>query len=105
MRMISLHSSALAMRRAFRGDLRGLRATHWEVSNKMVTSDKHSIVHGMMLKCFGYHDERERKASQKRLGTTSAGKSNELRLGDRNGLLSLNGVISKMRMTGMRRSM
>jgi hypothetical protein len=93
MRMVSLHSIAMAMRRAFRGNLRGLRATHSEVSNKMITNDKHSIVNGMMFKCLGYHDEGERNAHQKRLGTTSGGKSDELRLGDRNGLLSLNGVI------------
>jgi hypothetical protein len=91
--MISLHSIAMVMRRAFRGNLRGLGATHSEVSNKMITKDKHSSANGMMFKCFGCHDEGERKAGQKRLGTTSAGKSDELRWVDRNGLLSLNGVI------------
>jgi hypothetical protein len=71
----------------------GLRATHSEVSNKMITNDKHSIVNGMMFKCFGCHDEGERKARQTCLGTTSAGKSDELTLADHNGLVSLNGVI------------
>jgi hypothetical protein len=47
----------------------------------------------MMFKSFGYDDEGERKAGQKRLGTISAGKSDELRLGDRNGFLYLNSVI------------
>jgi hypothetical protein len=78
--MISLHSIAMAMRRAFRGNLRGLRATHSKVRNKMIANDRHSIVNGMIFKCFGYHDEGERKACQKRLGTTSGGKSDELRL-------------------------
>jgi hypothetical protein len=91
--MISLRSIAMAMRRAFRGNLGGLRATHSEVSDKIITNDKHSIVNGMMFKYFGCHDEGERKARQKRLGATSAGKSDELRLVDRNGLLSLNRVI------------
>jgi hypothetical protein len=93
MRMTSLDPITTAMRRAFRGNLRGRRTTHSEVSDKMITNDKHSIVNRMMFKCFGYHDEGERKARQKRLGRTSAGKSDELRLVDRNGLLSLNGVI------------
>jgi hypothetical protein len=47
----------------------------------------------MMFECFGYHDEGEREAGETRLGTTSAGKSDELKLIDRSGLLSLNSVI------------
>jgi hypothetical protein len=43
-----------------------------EYSNKIITTDKRLIVNGMMSECFGYHDEGERKAGKKRLGTTSA---------------------------------
>jgi hypothetical protein len=46
-----------------------------------------------MLKGFGYQDQQERKPGQKRLGTTLAEKPDALRLGDRNGLLCLNGLI------------
>jgi hypothetical protein len=59
----------------------------------MIRNDKHSIVNRLIFKSFGCHDERAKKARQKRLGTTSPGKSDELRLADRNGLLFLNGVI------------
>jgi hypothetical protein len=67
--------------------------SHSEVSDKMITNDKHSTVNGMMFNYFGHHDEGERKAGQKPLGTTSAGKSDDLRLADLNGVPPLNGVI------------